>query len=289
MNQEPLPFDEGSSAVEVLEAESNIHPLVKVVTDATTPEALAEVAAREAAPLLSKPFLAVVKSQADYELNAAHIVSLKGMEKALEAKRLSITTPLNATLSAVNDLFRGPKADIKNAIASCESPMLVHVREQDRIRQESEAAARRVAAEETRKQDEARRLASEELQRAQDAALAAAKAVQAETNPFLRAARQAETVQAAETVRVAAETTVAAVRDQRAMESSVQAVAIPQVRAAGTKINRPWKFEYIDKALIPREYMLPNEQLIGATIRTLKGDAKIAGIRIYQDIAIGGR
>lgn len=274
---------EGSSAFEI-NAEPNNQRLVKV-----TPEAQAEAVTKEAQVLLAKPFLTFIKSHPDYERNAAHIVDLKAKWKELEEKRTSITGPINASLKAINDLFRGPAEMIKNAIDACELPMKGYIRDQDRIQREAEAARLVTAAKELHLQEESRQAAEAEVQNAREKESEATCAAQAETNPFLTATRLAQAAAASIAASSASEVAKNTIREQRRAESALLTIPIPQVRAAGTKINRPYKWQYTDKRLIPMEYMLPNEQLIGATVRTLKGNTNIPGIRVFQDISIGGR
>jgi len=47
-----------------------------------------------------------------------------------------------------------------------------------------------------------------------------------------------------------------------------------------------WKFEIINKNLIPTSYMMPDEKAIGAVVRALKGETKITGIRVYPESSI---
>lgn len=253
------------------------------------PEAQAQEAAREAQALLSRPYLTSVRTQGEYEQNAAHVVAMKAKGKELEAKRTSITGPLNASLKIINDLFRGPAEALKRGIESCEYPMKIFIREQDRIRQEAEAAARKAAEAERKRQEDARKAAEAEMLQARLDEVKATEAAAAQVNPFLAAADEARAETAAEAGRVARETAEAAIREQRRIESSPLASAIPQVKATGTRINRPWKWEVTDKALIPPEYWILNEQLLSATVRNLKGDTAIPGIHAYEDISIGGR
>ena len=44
-----------------------------------------------------------------------------------------------------------------------------------------------------------------------------------------------------------------------------------------------WKFQIIDKSLIPRVYLVPDEVKIGGVVRSLKGQTNIPGIRVYEE------
>ena len=52
---------------------------------------------------------------------------------------------------------------------------------------------------------------------------------------------------------------------------------------AGLTIREDWKFSIVDAALIPREYLIPDEKKIGRIVRALKGDANIPGVRAYSE------
>ena len=254
-----------------------------------SPEDEAKEAARGAQTLLSAPYLTTIKDQAGYDKNASHIVALKTAAKDLEAKRTKITVPMNASLKAVNDHFRGPSDLLKRAIEACEYPMKIYIREQDNIRKEAEAVKRREAETERQAQETIRIAAEVEMQKARDAEAEAVEAAAKETNPFLLAIAEAKAEAAAEVGRAARVSAEEAIRESRRIEAAPLACSVPQVKAAGTRINRPWKWEVTDKALVPKEFLILNEQLISATVKNLKGDTAIPGIRAYEDISIGGR
>lgn len=260
-----------------------------LTAEVVTPETQAEAVVREAQQLLTAPYLTEVKTQVDYNLSAAEIVALKSKGRELEDKRTAITGPLNKSLKAINDLFRGPAEMIKSAISNREVGMKVYIREQDRIRQEAEAIER--------KRLEALRIEQEQVRKAAEAKLEEARRIEdeakgraaRETNPFLTAIRESEVLTATESVQEVSAEVTSSIREVARIDMAPVSAGFNQVKAAGTRINRPYKWEYVNKDELPREYLMPNEQLINATVRTLKGDAKIPGIRIYQDISIGGR
>lgn len=57
--------------------------------------------------------------------------------------------------------------------------------------------------------------------------------------------------------------------------------ATPKVE--GMVYREIWKFRIVDAALIPREYLLPNEVKIGQVVRALKGATAIPGIEVYSE------
>lgn len=84
---------------------------------APAPDALAVVS--EAAPIADR-FLVLapklsIESSDDYVFAGQVLDEIKGRWKALEARRVEITAPLNAGLKSANDLFRGPLDTLKRA------------------------------------------------------------------------------------------------------------------------------------------------------------------------------
>ena len=276
------PNTEGTSALD-----PKVVPLVPAGPEA---QAAAKVQAAEAQAhqIVNGPKL-VIRTDAEYKAAGAQFAVIKERIKALEAEQDAIVRPIRSGLDRVYALFRGAKAQYQNALTFIEGPMKTWVIEQDRIWEEAESKARIAAEEERKRQEEIRAAAQAELQKTIDAQAEAERALQQEENPFLKAAREAQATQAAEVVAEASVTFRETIIESRRAVDAAGAVNVPLIRAAGTKVNRPWKWRYVDKKLIPRQYLIENEQLIGATVRTLKGDTDIPGIEVYQDVAIGGR
>ena len=51
----------------------------------------------------------------------------------------------------------------------------------------------------------------------------------------------------------------------------------------GVAIRKIWKFRIVDDRLLPREWLTPDMNKIGATVRATKGTLRIPGIEIYQE------
>ena len=122
--------------------------------------------------------------------------------------------------------------------------------EQERIRREEEARLR----EQARKEEEERRLQ---------------EAILAEQNGQTEAAEEI-------------------------MAAPVQPppVVVPKTvpKVSGVSMVKQWKFRVVNPALIPREYMVPDETKIGGVVRALKDQAHIPGVEIYSvDSVSAGR
>ena len=56
----------------------------------------------------------------------------------------------------------------------------------------------------------------------------------------------------------------------------------PVAQVEGISFRDTWDFEIEDAALIPREYLMPDEKKIRAFVKVLKAEAKIPGIKVIQ-------
>lgn len=117
----------------------------------------------------------------------------------------------------------------------------------------------RIAREEQRKAEEAARKERERLEKQ------AAKA------------EEAGRTERAEVLRDRAEFTVPV----------APAPATPKV--SGLSDRKVWRFEIVDAAKIPREYLIPDEKRIGGVVRALKQDANIPGVRVYEESTLAAR
>lgn len=62
------------------------------------------------------------------------------------------------------------------------------------------------------------------------------------------------------------------------------APAAPKVE--GLSHRSVWKFEVVDKALIPAEYLVVDEKAIGGVVRALKGNTRIPGVRVFEESTV---
>jgi hypothetical protein len=60
-------------------------------------------------------------------------------------------------------------------------------------------------------------------------------------------------------------------------------------RVSGTSMREDWKFEVVDAAQVPREYLAVDEKKLGAVVRALKADAAIPGVRVFSVRSIASR
>jgi len=60
-------------------------------------------------------------------------------------------------------------------------------------------------------------------------------------------------------------------------------VQAPVPKVDGVVFREVWKFRITDPNLVPRQYMVPDEKRIGAVVRALKSQAKIAGVEVWSE------
>lgn len=84
---------------------------------------------------------------------------------------------------------------------------------------------------------------------------------------------------------MAAAATAAQVGDTKsgaALAARMESSAAP----TGVTFREEWHFEIEDAAVLPREYLQPNEAAIRGVVQALKGETKIAGVRVWMDTGV---
>lgn len=110
---------------------------------------------------------------------------------------------------------------------------------------------------------------------------------------ILRAALSKHDAAAKERIQIATEEAAKQLRagnTAAAMAIATEAAASAETDAAeGISKRTIWRFEITDLAALPREYLIPDEKRIGAVVRAMKGDAQIAGVRVYPETIVAVR
>lgn len=199
----------------------------------------------------------VITSQTEYQNAADLLADIKRRGKALEEKRKAITAPLDAAKKAAMDMFR-PAVDAIDAFEkSVKDKMAGFVREQERIRRETEAAA----AEKARKEQE-------KLLAQAEKAAAAGKLEKAE----------ALELQAASTVAVtpAIEAPVAAGAHARRVWKARLTDKMALIQAVADGRASPELLDF-------------NQSVGNGLAKALKSGMNIPGLESYEDISIAAR
>lgn len=226
-----------------------------------------------------------VTSLVEYSAAGEELKAIKGKAKALEERRLTMTRPLDESKARIMDFFRTPAKYLADAETAIKRAMGAFDEAQRKRREEAE----RIAAEASRKERErlqteaAKAEQSAREKREKEEAKAReleAKGRQAEADARRKAADEAEAqrMRDAESKRVAAESMPMA-----------PVVHMEAPKASGVSSRQAWKFEITNVALLPREYLLPDDKAIGGVVRALGDKCNIPGVRVYAETIISSR
>lgn len=187
----------------------------------------------------------------DQYLEAAEFLKdVDATSKRIDALRVSLTKPLDESKKRIMDLFRGPLDRLAQAKQATKDSMLAFRHEQQ----------------------EAARLAQEAAERERLRLIAEAEArKQAEIDALMEAGE---------------------IFDAEAVADVCVVVPPPPpppepVKAQGIAVRKLWRFEVIDAALIPREYLLVNERMLADLATSLKQEASVPGVRFFYEESIG--
>lgn len=77
---------------------------------------------------------------------------------------------------------------------------------------------------------------------------------------------------------------------EKVQEIMEAAPEIPdEIDTKGLTVREDWKFSIVDAALIPREYLVPDEKKIGRIVRAMKDQTNIPGVRVYAESGVATR
>jgi hypothetical protein len=219
-----------------------------------------------------------VTTPQQYAAGGEELKRVKAAQKRLDELRKSMTRPLDAAKSAIMGFFRTPEEKLARAEAGIKRAMIVYSDEQERIRREEQRKAEEAARKE-RERIEA--IAREAERKAREKAEAERKAAEA-------AAAAGRAAEAAKLMAKAAATEErAAAKAEEATQQAAMVVA-PVIyreppKVSGISTREVWLFEVTDPAAVPREYLTVDESKIRKVVGALKGDTRIAGVRVYSD------
>lgn len=222
-----------------------------------------------------------VTTPVQYSDAGEQLKQIKGAMKRLDDLRKGMTRPLDAAKKAIMDFFRGPEEKLTRAESGIKRAMIAFSDEQERIRREEQRKAEETARKERERIEaqarEAERKAQEKAaadRRAADEAAAAGRAAEAAKLRAAAVATEEKAAAKAEALAVQASTVVAPVIHRE------------PPRVSGINTREVWKFEVTDPAAVPREYLSVDESKIRRVVGALKGDTKIAGVRVYSERAL---
>lgn len=242
----------------------------------------------------------IIDSHEMAELAGEDLKAIKGLQKEVEAKRVSITGPLNSAVRAVNDLFRAPREYLEQAEATLKRSILTYTEEQERIAAEARRLAEeqeriereRLEAEARQQQELARKAEIEAQQAAEEAARAAAEGDQAAADAATQLAHQ-RAQEAASAQAAAEEATVVS-----AVVTVAPAVEAPQ-KIAGLSGRITYRAQVDDllalaRAVVegkaPVEAICADEKFLSAQARAFKKVGELyPGVRAIAERGLAAR
>lgn len=227
----------------------------------------------------------VIDSPEMYEEAGFELAQIKSKLADLEAKRTSVSKPLNDALKAHNAIFAAPRETLERAEKALKTGMLNW---QEKVEREAEEA-RRKAEEDARIQREAEERRAAELRRQSEALLAQAAEAAPEQQEALVA--QAELVE--QHANIAQETASVVI---------ARPIFAAPARASGTSTRKVWKGEVTDKlALIQHiaahaaqhpdllALLDVNESKVNARAKSLEQHLNLPGVRAYEERSLAAR
>lgn len=226
-----------------------------------------EVITPEAEQILTPEVVKFVKTetyQISRELNTLEVKNSEDDKKAvelglanksalkrIESFRLAIVGPLNDHIKNINGIFKKIMEPFERNDSTIKQKRDVYLREQERLRIEEQ---RRIDEQHRKEQaalDEARRKEQEKLNKK-----AEKKGIEAPILPPATVLPPPPKVEVSQTVRT---------------------------DIGRSTVRKIMKFEVIDLALVPREYLMPDEKKIGAAVRA-KLATQIPGVKIWEEL-----
>lgn len=169
----------------------------------------------------------------------------------IEGERKKAVDPLNGVIKTINGWFRPARENLEKAISIKSGAMQVYDNKKAEIARIAQAKL----------QDEANKKAATLEERARKAA-------------------EKGNEERAEELR------------QQALQKAVivPTVNVEKVKIQGLTTRTNWSYEITDVNLIPREFMCPNDKLLGQLARSTKGTLSITGIKwIETEEIVGSR
>jgi len=212
----------------------------------------AEARANEAIQYVEEFGAIVIKTDEVYSASGEILKQIKQKKNILEEERKKMTVPLDDAKKAIMDFFRRPITMLENLEGNIKANMLAYYNEKEKARRAEEQRQRDIAAEEERK---AKAKIDKEIAKAE-----------------------------------------AKGQDTTELEMKKESVYIPPAevaastpKVAGVSARKVWTYKIVNRDLIPKEYMIPNEALLRSTATSTKGTMEVPGVVFYQESSMSAR
>ena len=204
-----------------------------------------------------------IHTQEDAGIAVNQTRDIKAMKATIEDYRKSLTKPLDEEKKAIMDYFRPAVDNLDKAEGLLKGVIAAWNAEQQKIAAEQEKVRRAQEAEERKRQEAERETAADLLAQA-DQAAANGDYAKAEELEAMAAASQSPVI-------------------------SCPVVTAP-VKTKGASVSKIWKCRVVDPALVPREWLMPNQGALDAYAKTTKGAGfTIAGCEFYSEDSVSIR
>jgi len=181
---------------------------------------------------------AVITTEGDFQVCGENLKKINGCIAMLEAKRISITRPLDQAKKVVMELFNIPIAKLETA----------------------RGLYKRIIGGYLAKVEEEQRKQAEAIRKQQQIEAAKLEA-QAEKLEVKGKVEQAD-----------------ALREQAEIKKTLVPVMPEAPKVKGITVTERWTFEIVDESLIPREYLIPDLVRLGKVARAEQGKRIIPGV-----------
>lgn len=222
----------------------------------------------------------IIDSSDMAEIAGDELREIKGLQKMVEAQRVSITGPLNAAVKSVNDLFREPAEWLVKAENSVKRSLVAYT---TKVEEEARAAKRiadAAAAVERKRLDDIR-IAAETAQRdAEAAATLAAEELEAATaagDTVAIEAASAAVMQHTESMLDAQDAAQDAVLTASVVTFTPSVVAPAKIHGISGRVNYSATVDDLMKLVkavaggtAPIQCLMANDQFLGAQARAFK-------------------
>jgi len=229
-----------------------------------------------------------ISDQPAYDVAGEELRTVRTLTKSSEASRFEITRPIDGLKKRVMDIFKPIESGLDITDTLLTGRMATYKTEQDRkdreARRLAEEKANRERAELERKAREERAAAEAKARVDRDAARKAE-----EDGRLAEAARLRNTA--------AATVEKAEAKAEKLLDRAADVVAAPPpvsaapAKTKGVSDRRVWRYEITNRELVPAEFRVIDERRIADRVKSLKGDTRIPGVRVWDeaDFSVRGK
>lgn len=196
-----------------------------------------------------------ISNQGDYDSAATILKAVKARYKEIDEQRKEITKPLDVAKKSVMDLFNLPLKALEKAESTIKGLMIGYTEEQQRKAREEQIRLQKLADQEAAKQ---KKILDEKIARAE-------------------ASGKIEKVEELQ-------------QQKENVVPIIAPVIAPQIDTPkGVSYKDNWYAEIIDTNLIPREYLIPNMNMLNKIASSTKGTLTIAGVQFRSEKILSSR